>query len=465
MPLKNNIEKKNNIKKLEKLAIEILKFKQEIQLRRPILIEFCGTPKAGKSTCISSLNIFLKRNGFKTSVLTERASICPVDTKTHPFFNTWTLCSAICEMVKNLSVGKDHIDIIIADRAIFDSLCWFKWLNTNPNLNPHLTDIRFEALKNFILMDMWTNCIDIIYVFKVSPEKSLEREFSNLLTEKTGSIMNENVINGFNTAIDTAVKDYGNYFKAIKQFETSNLPINEVNFKVTEEILTILKDSLIEKIGYFDMKIADSLNSGVNNFEVLSNKILNFEKRPDVEDSNHIQPVVIAVITNENRNKVLTVKKNKNKIGSDSPEKDKLLLYVGGHIRIEDKKNDQIIDTFINALQREVNEELSEAISIKNPNPILIFSTDSEKSKKHLAVLFVVSMDLENTKFIPTSNEFIQKTGSTKSGHVYEIEEIIKMINTENEDLEFWSKIILQEIFKVDINLVLSKQNKLKNLL
>ena len=55
------IDRIKTIKELEKLAAEVLKLKQEREQRRPLLIEFCGSPKSGKSTTITSLNIFLKR--------------------------------------------------------------------------------------------------------------------------------------------------------------------------------------------------------------------------------------------------------------------------------------------------------------------------------------------------------------------------------------------------------------------
>lgn len=40
----DNTEKKKNIKELEKLASEVLKLKQDRKQRRPLLIEFCGSP-------------------------------------------------------------------------------------------------------------------------------------------------------------------------------------------------------------------------------------------------------------------------------------------------------------------------------------------------------------------------------------------------------------------------------------
>src|SRR5687767_6227441 len=91
-------EAERTINKLEGMASALLKAKRAVRPRRPIVIEFCGTPKAGKTSCISSLVIFLKRNGFKVKVLTERASVCPIRDKFDPNFNVWTGCSALAEL-------------------------------------------------------------------------------------------------------------------------------------------------------------------------------------------------------------------------------------------------------------------------------------------------------------------------------------------------------------------------------
>ena len=71
------------MKELELQAKNLLELKNCSIGRRPIVIEFCGSPKAGKSSCLSSLDIFLRRNNFKTKVLTERAWPVPgsVDTR------------------------------------------------------------------------------------------------------------------------------------------------------------------------------------------------------------------------------------------------------------------------------------------------------------------------------------------------------------------------------------------------
>ena len=59
-----NENRKVVITNLQNRAKEILELKQKHRQRRPIVIEFSGSPKSGKTTCINSLELFLKRNGF-----------------------------------------------------------------------------------------------------------------------------------------------------------------------------------------------------------------------------------------------------------------------------------------------------------------------------------------------------------------------------------------------------------------
>ncbi|HAQ20607.1 MAG TPA: hypothetical protein DCR40_15465 [Prolixibacteraceae bacterium] len=452
----DTLNKKDKIKELEKLASEVLKFKEERALRSPLLIEFCGSPKSGKSTIITALNIFLKRNGFQTVVLTERAGVCPVSNKRHPFFNIWTLTSAIAETIQHLDQSpekQNKVDIIIADRGIFDALCWFNWLR-NPEIEkPHVDEKTFETLKDFCLMEMWRRRLDLIYVFKVSPKTSIDREYANLLTEKRGSIMNEDVLKGFNESIDNTVKNYGKKFRKLTEIITDTPDLNNnpnaVSYEVTSSVLNILKEILIERIGYFNENIKNELKVGVNNVSKIENFQIEFDRRDKIEKSKNIQPIAIAVITNAKRNKVLVVKKSAKRTLSDSPESDRLLLYIGGHVREEDKDEDgNTIKTIGKTLEREIEEEIGEKIAIDSPNFFLIYGNDNPKSEKHLAFCYVIEMDLEDKRFKLTSEEFIMKTGTSKSGQILQISDIV----SGNYKLESWSIKILKEVFKKDVS-------------
>jgi len=442
-------EKLKIIQELEKLAEKVLALKKESVPRRPIVIEFCGSPKAGKSTCINSLELFLRRNEFRTRLLTERASVCPVKNKYDPYFNIWTVTSALAELVEILSNHSKDYDVVIMDRGIFDGLCWFVFLKDNN----HLDKNNFESLESLLLMDRLKAVIDLVYIFTVTPEVSLEREYANLLTEKTGSIMQPDILNSFKESILKAAEVYKDDYQRIEIYDTSNKHQNYVNYEVTKNILEILRDNIEETVGYLLLKDIDPKLDEFFTFEEanISDQQLEFKARSVVESNDdYLQPLPILLIKDIKNNKALIVKKNKANTSKISPESGKTLLYLGGHIRKEDmylSRSTSLLSVAKYALSREIKEEIG--IDYHPPendvNPFCIWVRDNERSKKHLAICFVYEVDLETLKINLDKNEFMTY-GNTKSGKLVTIAELVKT----KKDLESWSKILLEKYFCTD---------------
>ncbi|MGC4103800.1 NUDIX hydrolase [Ferruginibacter sp.] len=438
---------KESIKLLEDKAKKLKELKDKHGKRRPVLIEFCGTPKSGKTTSISALNIFLKRNGFNTELVGEMAGICPIPNKTHPHFNSWTLFSSLAEIIKHYS--NNIIDFIIVDRSIFDALCWFQWLNTSNDEAPYLDDMTFKSYENLLIgSKLLSSLFSLTLVFKANPEVCMKREFSFLLTEKSGSIMNENVLCSFNNAIESCLKKYESKFNKIVTFDTSNEERpEEVNRLVTEKTLDALLGLIKEDIGYLPVTVSRLLQEGVNDFSIIKNEKIYFGDRDVVEETDSIQPIPIAVITNETKTKVLIVRKSDKKAERGSPERNRYLLYTGGHIRHEDKNgaDNNLLEIFKNTLHREIFEEIGESIYPKDIEPFLIYNSENNKSKKHLAVCFVIRLnDFNHKNFKIVTEELVKKTGSSKSGHSLDISEVVENYS---DNLEPWSSNILKHVF------------------
>lgn len=449
--MSNNIDTKDTLFKiieLETIAKQILELKKQFHQRRPIVIEFCGSPKAGKTSSINSLNIFLKRNGFKTAILTERASVCPIENKRNPIFNIWTLCSAINGMNERLYSYADKVDIVISDRGIFDSLCWFEWLCTKK----YMKKKDFETVFQFATFEKWLKCIDLVYVFTADPEVSIAREYANLLTRNEGTIMNRQTLSEYRDAIEKVNQSYGYLFHNVRKIDTSKSTQNEVGYEVTSTTLETLKDLLMEKIGYTSRDIEKSLHYGINNFTSIAEKLndIHYGNRELIESSENIQPIPIAVITNQNKDRVLLVKKTDKSTPGKSPERGKDLLYIGGHIRAEDYTNnckDNFINLAVSALEREINEEVGISVSFDNINPFIIY-TPSNSLCRHIAICFVLEIDIENTKFRFDTYELLPKSNAGKSGKPI----ALKDIDINKFSFESWSIEILKTVFSKDIN-------------
>ncbi len=444
----SNYERKKTINELQALAEEVLLLKAEHRQKRPIVIEFSGSPKAGKTSCINSLELFLKRNGFSVKVIQERASVCPVSDKQSPMFNMWTSCMSLSGLIGTLEDKKSTIDVLILDRGIFDSLCWFEWLSSTQKMEQR----QKAVTEQFLLMDEFVKSIDIVFAFCVEPEISIEREYATLLTDKIGTIMNQTVLNEYLSAIRRTIEKKNMYFHSVFEIDTSNKTQDDVGKEVTIKTLETLKDLLMERIGYFPRnKAFENIIKGkdIVSFESLVNILppIEFDSRETVEDNTGlIQPLPIAVIANKEKNRVLIIKKNKTAVSSSSPEKDKYLLYVGGHSRYEDKtesNSNDFLSICKTALKRELKEEIGISVALDNISPQVIYSPKTDTSKRHLALCFLITVDENIIKLRLDSHELVQNKGKSKSGRFINIRDVQQL------EVEDWSRIILHYFFNV----------------
>lgn len=438
------------IQELKESAARVKEFIGKYRKRRPIVIEFSGVPKSGKTSSINSLMQFLKRNDFKVKVLQESASVCPVNDKHSPMFNLWTACDSIRALVGELESDRTKYDVIIIDRGIFDSMCWFEWLLENDKIENAMK----KAMDTFLTMEELTSYIDIVFVYKATPEKSIEREYATLLTDVPGSIMNKEVLSEYLIAIDSTIENARKkkIFRKIEVIDTSERTQDVVGVKVTKTVLDILMEMLDESIGYIEMpeKIKEKFEGHyfLNYGEIVELGGLdlkpNFIQRAVLENNNtFVQIVPIAVFKEAVTGEVLIVRKPPKATSEKSVERDRILPYVGGHIRKEDvngKNEKSLLEICKTTLKREVREELGIAISLDDIRPDFIYVRDGSKSDLHMAVCFLIREKKETMKVRMDSGELLTNRGKSISG---------TFITPDIEDkyLNSWGKIILDRYF------------------
>ena len=185
----------------------------------------------------------------------------------------------------------------------------------------------------------------------------------------------------------------------------------------------------MEKIGYIK-KNKISLKNGLNSIDVLKNIDVNFGDRDIIENRNDVIQIICAGVIISNDGQILIVKKSSKATGSNSPEKNKTLLYVGGHLDVSDISKDNF-HTFMLGMKREIQEETGLNILDKDiNNPILTYTPINEKSSRHLGVIFPIIIDKSiQTPFSDGKCKFV---------------DIDSLKGIEN--FESWSEIILKEI-------------------
>lgn len=201
--------------KLQQLEEDARRIKSNLPPdHKPVVIEFAGSPKAGKSTTIDILSHFFKRMGFQVWASTEGAS------KRTPYhlkrdliaFNTWTLNYAISELLVAY-FNVDHQNLIILDRGPYDSIAWLGLLKNQIEDGKKLTNKEFKILRDFAVNTRWSELFSRVYLFECSVKVSLARENEAKLTHDPGTAMNRSLLSAL-------LREY----KALKQdFKGSKL--------------------------------------------------------------------------------------------------------------------------------------------------------------------------------------------------------------------------------------------------
>ena len=186
---------------------------------RPVFVEFSGTPKSGKSTCIDIVGHFFRRVGFRVLAPTEGAS------KRTPYylkedlvaFNTWSASYALTHILEGLH-SSDRYHLAILDRGLFDALAWFQLLLERGEISSS----DCERIHHFLLMEKWRSAIDYVFLFKADPTTSLERENQHKLIDEPGTVMEPGALAELNRAYDAVQERYKNEFRGFRTIDTSN---------------------------------------------------------------------------------------------------------------------------------------------------------------------------------------------------------------------------------------------------
>ena len=196
--------------------------------RSPIVIEFAGVPKAGKTTTLTHVQSFLKRCGFRTDVVVERASVCPIRDKKHANFNVWTACTTLAQILEKTQnpPRPDDPQILFLDRGLFDSICWMTMMERISRIRPR----ERKVIHDFLTIEDWRKRISAVFVMLTSPQDAMKRERGLLPVEgAAGSIMNEDILTQIrNTTIqciNELEKDFRVYRVDTSDGETKDNPM------------------------------------------------------------------------------------------------------------------------------------------------------------------------------------------------------------------------------------------------
>lgn len=228
---------------LIKRAEEVLAHIRQAQPSSPLFVEFAGTPKSGKSSCIEIVRHFFRRVGFRVLAPTEGASRrTPSYLKDNlPAFNTWSACYALTHVLEGLHDVEDRYQIALLDRGLFDALVWFEQLQTDDEISVE----ELGAIQGFLSLKRWRSSIDIVFLFQSDPETAMKREHAHTLIDDPGRAMNPDFLEKLNNAYTAVSEKFKDHYR-LELIDTSESMDPKPESTAREVVLKIL-DVLEEK--------------------------------------------------------------------------------------------------------------------------------------------------------------------------------------------------------------------------
>lgn len=144
-------------------------------VRKPLVLEFAGTPNAGKDTLIAMIRDYLEDMcKHKARVFDEGIKSCHSDTELDKELNLDRLYKATAVAVLQLyeasTENPGNYDFVIFNRGLFDLLAWLHAARVCSRISEQQEHIHRDYLLSYAHLQ------DISFLFLTSPDDSLRRE-------------------------------------------------------------------------------------------------------------------------------------------------------------------------------------------------------------------------------------------------------------------------------------------------
>ena len=237
----DNIEYYEQLKKLHAQKVELQRLKALCLTVKPFVIEFCGTPRTGKTTTIHNLYDFLKKGGFKVAIVEEFTTSKYYKEQIKAELDKMNLSDrnlAIAENVYNqlLQAIDSDREVIIVDRSINDRQIW-NYIRYTKGDMPEST--YYSSRERF--RDLSKQLIDFLVITYASPLESLKRDYNSSLALEARSFLNEQNIGDYNAALKALKELLESSVDNLAILDTTNMNMNDVSVEVASQMMTAMR--------------------------------------------------------------------------------------------------------------------------------------------------------------------------------------------------------------------------------
>ena len=217
---------------------------------RPVVLEFSGIPRAGKTRCIKAVKEFLEYFGWKVLAPQEGAFLSPQELKQRKeliLFNILAVSHALTSLIDGIFVRRENYAAILLDRGLFDAVCWFTFLEQDRKaLGSH----ERRIITNFLRLGRWYDCVDMLVLFTCTPAVSVRRERESTLKPESGTTSDLAFLRGLMRQHKLNLGCYASDFPRVLHLDTSSVSDPRATaVTIVDELLAFIEQQQLLAVG------------------------------------------------------------------------------------------------------------------------------------------------------------------------------------------------------------------------
>ena len=236
----------DKLKKLHAQKVELERLRNLCKLTKPFVIEFCGTPRTGKTTTINNLYDFFKKGGFDITIIEEFTTSKYYKEKFKQKYSDLSSSdfniAILKEVTKQLKdiINSDR-EIILIDRSINDRQIW----NYRRYKKGDIDLKTYEELRDKYSL-ISKKLIDFLVITSADALTSIKRDYNSSLALEQRNFLNIKNIDEYNDSLNNLQELFKNSTDNYLLLDTSLMDLNDVAITVADKIMPTMRKKYID---------------------------------------------------------------------------------------------------------------------------------------------------------------------------------------------------------------------------
>lgn len=187
----------------------------------PSIIEFAGTPNAGKNTQLEIISEYLEDiRQYKVKVIDEGIRACDLNRHLKVERLYETVARVVKQLLQFRYINPGEYDFVFFNRGLFDRLAFLRTARQLQRIDEQLENVHTQYLLTYARL------LDTVFVLLISDKESLQREAKSVgafvkglsldaNTPQQRDIHNEETLEQLNTAYRDTFEEYKSFFTEI----------------------------------------------------------------------------------------------------------------------------------------------------------------------------------------------------------------------------------------------------------